>query len=145
VGQYAYVQKVKARDLVPQVLDAAKKAVAANEKYDHAGPLRLLGALYAQAPEPPTSVGDHEEGVKLLGKAVQTAGGYPQNHLLYGDALRENDNLDQAEREYRMVLAAPDAPAWALFLPKWKRAAEDGLKRVENRRRQQSAPERGGF
>jgi hypothetical protein len=145
LGQYVYAEKVKGRPMVPQVLEAAKKAVAANEKYDHAGPVRLLGSLKAQAPEPPMSVGDHEEGIKILGKAVQMAGAYPLNHLLYADGLLVAKDLDQAEREYRIVLNAPDSPAWGPFLSKWKRLAEEGLKRVENLRRQQNAPDRGGF
>lgn len=142
-GQYAYVKKVKAKDLVPQVLDAAKKAVAADEKFDNAGPLRLLGSLYAQAPEPPTSVGDHDEGIKLLSRAVQLAKDYPQNHLLLGDAYRINDNLDQAEAEYRKVLAARPSAEWGSRLGKWQQQAEDGLKRVANLRRQRQAGERG--
>jgi tetratricopeptide (TPR) repeat protein len=142
-GQYAYVKRIKAKDLVPQVLDAAKKAVAVDEKYDHAGPLRLLGSLYAQAPEPPTSVGDHEEGVKVLKKAVQLAGAYPQNHLLLGDALRINDQLDEAEAEYQRVLNAQPTGLWGHFLAKWQRQAEDGLKRVNNLRRQKTAGDRG--
>ena len=142
-GQYAYVKKLKAKDLVPLVLDAAKKAVAADEKFDHAGPLRLLGSVYAQAPEPPTSVGDHEEGVKLLARAVSLAGAFPQNHLLLGDAQRISDNLDQAEREYQAVIAAQPQQGWAHRLPKWKAQAEDGLKRVNNKRRQKNAGDRG--
>jgi hypothetical protein len=145
IGQYAYAEKVKGRPMVPQVLEAAKKAAAANEKYDHAGPVRLLGSLYAMAPEPPMSVGDHEEGLKILGKAVQMASGYPLNHLLYADGLLNSKDLDQAEREYRIVMNSPESPAWGPFLPKWKHLAEEGLKRVENLRRQQNAPERGGF
>jgi tetratricopeptide (TPR) repeat protein len=145
-GQFAFVKKLKAKDLVPLILDAAKKAVSADEKFDHAGPLRLLGSVYAQAPEPPTSVGDHEEGVKLLSRAVQLSNVYPQNHLLLGDALRINDNLDQAEREYQVVLATPPSGKWGAREAKWKQAAEDGLKRVNNKRRQKNAGDRGaGF
>jgi tetratricopeptide (TPR) repeat protein len=145
IGQYAETDKVKGRPMVPQVLEAAKKAMTANEKFDHFGPLRLLGSLYAQAPEPPMSVGDHEEGIKILGRTVQMAGGYPLNHLLFAEGLRVTGDLDQAEREYRIVLSAADSPNYGPLLTKWKQSAEEGLKRVENLRRQKSAPDRGGF
>jgi tetratricopeptide (TPR) repeat protein len=144
VGQYAYVKKLKAKDLVPQVLESAKLAVKADEKYDFAGPLRLLGSVYAQAPEPPTSVGDHEEGAKVLVRAIQLAPHYPQNHLLMGEAQLINRDLDQAEREFQKVISAqvpPDA-TWAHRYPKWRQQAEQGLKRVNNLRRQ-NATERG--
>jgi len=144
-GQYAYVKKLKAKDLVPLVVEAAKLAVKADEHFDHCGPLRLLGSVYAQAPEPPTSVGDHEEGIKLTGRAVQQCATYPQNHLLYGDALRLVDSLDQADIEYNAVLSAQGSGSWSHRLPKWQKQAEDGKKHVANKRRQKSSPDRGGF
>jgi hypothetical protein len=33
------------------------------------------------------SVGDTEDGIKYLGRAVQLSPEFPQNHLLFGDAL----------------------------------------------------------
>lgn len=145
IGIYAWADKVKGRPMVPQVLEAAKKAVAANEKFDHFGPLRLLGSLYAQAPEPPMSVGDHDEGIKILARLVQVAGTYPLNHLLYAEALRVTGDLDQAEREYRIVLSVGETTAYGPLLRKWKQTSEEGLKRVENLRRQKNAGDRGGF
>jgi len=143
-GQYAFVKKLKAKDLVPQVLDAAKQAVQADERFDYAGPLRLLGSIYAQAPEPPTSVGDHEEGVKVLARAIQLADRYPQNHLLMAEAQLINRNLDMAEREFQRVINAQVQPeySWARRYPKWRAQAEQGLKRVNNLRRQ-NATDRG--
>lgn len=138
LGQYAYLKKLKAKDLVPQVLAEAKAAVKADEKFDHAGPLRLLGALYAQAPEPPTSVGDHEQGMALLKRACDLASDYPLNHLLLGDAYVVNRVLDQAEKQYKLVLDAPDVPAWSRSLVRWKKQAEDGLKKVTHLKRQES-------
>jgi hypothetical protein len=138
LGQYAYVKKLKAKNLVPQVLAEAKAAVKADEKFDHAGPLRLLGALYAQAPEPPTSVGDHEEGQSLLKRASDEASDYPQNHLLLGDAYVVNRQLDDAEKQYKEVLDAPENPAWSRQLKRWRKQAQEGLKRVTSLRRQES-------
>jgi tetratricopeptide (TPR) repeat protein len=145
LGQYAYVKQTEARALVPQVLEAAKRAAAADEKFDSAGPLRLLGSLYAQAPEPPTSVGDHEEGVKVLSRAVQLAPSFPQNWLLLGDSQRINKNLDAAEEAYQHVLSATPSPLYARRLPRWQKQAQDGLRKVQNLRRQKSSGRESPF
>jgi tetratricopeptide (TPR) repeat protein len=144
IGQYVNVKKLKAKDLVPQIVDAAKAAVKADEKFDNAGPLRLLGSVYAQAPEPPTSVGDHDEGVKILARAITLSPNYPQNHLLMGDAQVINRNLEQAEREYNTVLQAEPLPgaSWAHRYIKWRVEAQEGLRRINNLRRQ-NASDRG--
>ena len=104
------------------------------------------------APEPPTSVGDHEEGQKLLERAIQLDNGYPQNHLLLGEAhLKECSagrcsarKLDAAEHEYQTVLRMQPQTqtAWAHRYPKWRDQAEQGLKRVNSLRRQ-TASDRG--
>lgn len=136
IGQIAYEKKLKAKDLVPQVLAEAKAAVKADPRFDHAGPLRLEGALLSQAPEPPTSVGDHEEGMRTLEHATQLAPDYPLNHLLLGDAYRVNQLLDKAEREYNTVLAAPNNPEWSRQLARWQDQARQGLRKVSTLRRQ---------
>jgi len=145
LGQYAYVKQTEARTLVPQVLEEAKRAVEIDPKFDQAGPLRLLGSLYAQAPEPPTSVGDHEEGVKVLFRAVTLAPEYPQNWLLLGDAQRINRNLDPSEAAYNHVLNAQPASGYAHFLSRWQHQAQEGLHKVQNLRRQKTSPREGLF
>ncbi len=131
------------RELVPKVLDAGKAAAAIDPAFDFGGPLRLVGALRAQAPEPPKSVGDLDDGLDNLKQALKLAPGYPLNHLLYADALLKNKNFDQAESEYNAVRNAPPAPQWAARLEKWKKQAEEGLIHVRNKRR--GATEGGGL
>ena len=53
------------------------------------------------------SVGDLDEGIKLLQQAVQLASDYPLNHLLYGEALLADNRRAEAEREFKQVLSAP--------------------------------------
>jgi tetratricopeptide (TPR) repeat protein len=134
------VKREKARASLPSVVEAAQAAVKLNDKYDQGGPLRLLGSVYAQAPEPPVSVGDREEGVKLLQRAVAYAGNHPENRLLLGDAFRMNKDLDAAEREYEAVLAMPVAGPYAHRLPKWQKQAQDGLTKVRNLRNSRKNP-----
>jgi tetratricopeptide (TPR) repeat protein len=133
-AEWVSVKREKAREMLPSVVEAANAAVKLNEKYDQGGPLRLLGSVYAQAPEPPVSVGDREEGVKLLQRAVSISGGHPENHLLLGDAYRMNKDLDAAEREYESVLAMAVAGPYAHRLPKWQKQAQEGLTKVRNLR-----------
>jgi hypothetical protein len=133
IGQLATTKTIGGYTLVPQVVKAAEAAMKADEKFDHAGPLRLLGSVYAKAPPWPASVGDVEEGLTHLQRAVQLAREYPQNHLLYADALLSDDKLDQAEREYCQVLTAPPVELWAHRLGEWRRQAEDGIRKIDKK------------
>ena len=135
-GQYVNLKKDKARDRVPGVVEAAKAASALDPKFDSGGPLRILGSVYAQAPEPPVSVGDHEEGIKLLERAVKIDPTYPENQLLLGDAYRVSKKLEDAERMYQAVLAMQPGGTWAGRLARWHKEAQDGLNRVNTIRRQ---------
>lgn len=139
-AEWVSVKREKARESLPSVVEAANAAVKINEKFDQGGPLRLLGSVYAQAPEPPVSVGDREEGVKLLQRAVGYAGNHPENRLLLGDAFRMNKDLDAAEREYEAVLAMPATGPFAHRLPKWQKQAQEGLTKVRNLRNNRRNP-----
>lgn len=133
LGQLA-TTTTEGRGMVPKVVEAGKEAAKIDEKYDFAGPLRLLGSVYAKAPEPPVSVGDRDEGVRTLDRAVQLFPGHPQNVLHLGDALLADDKLNDAEKRYNQVLNAPSDPAWASRLDYWKKEAQAGLKRVSRKR-----------
>jgi tetratricopeptide (TPR) repeat protein len=133
-AEYVNVKKDKARAELPGLVTIAKEAVRLDEKYDEGGPLRLLGSVYAQAPEPPISVGDHQEGIELLQRAVKLAGGHPENHLLLGDALRVDKQMAAAEREYGIVLGMPFSEAYGRRLPRWQAQAQQGLSKIRNLR-----------
>lgn len=133
LGLSATTKTIGAVELVPQVVKAAKEAAQADEAFDHAGPLRLLGSVYAKAPVWPVSVGDPDEGVKILRRAVELAPFYPANHLFYADALAADDRLGDAEREYQAVLRAPTTAGWAYKQRAWRRAAEAALKRLSKK------------
>jgi hypothetical protein len=141
IGLYA-TTKTFGRSLVPKVRDAAQEAVKADESYDHAGPLRLLGSVFVKAPPWPASIGDVDEGQKHLSRAVQIARDYPENHLLFGDALASDDHPSDAIREYKLVLSAPSQPEWAHRLERWKREAKEGIKKLT--KKSESASTGGG-
>jgi Tetratricopeptide repeat len=138
VGQLAQLKS--STKLVPEVVASAKLAAQADEKYDWAGPLRLLGATFARAPAPPTSVGDLEEGLKILHRAVELAPKHPLNRLFYCDALLRNKDFDAAERECQMVVQAQPAPDWAHRLPDWQKDAEKKIRAAQRLRHSNAGP-----
>jgi tetratricopeptide (TPR) repeat protein len=132
-GLSATTKTLSAYPMVPRVRDEAKAAAKADPAFDHAGPLRLLGGVFSKAPPWPASIGDNEEGQKYLSQAVKMAPEYPENHLLYGDALAADDKLNEAAREYKQVLDAPDAPEYKHRLERWKRDAATAMQKLGRR------------
>jgi hypothetical protein len=132
VGQHA--DMYHSAKQVPEVVASAKLAATSDEKFDHAGPLRLLGYTYARAPAPPTSVGDIDEGLKSLKRACELAPRYPLNHLFYGHALFIDNDLDQSERELRLVVDAAPTVETAHWLPQWQKDAQKYLNAVQRKR-----------
>ncbi len=129
----ATTRSFTAYNMVPQVRDEAKAAARADEMFDHAGPLRLLGGVFTKAPPWPASIGDNEEGQKYLARAVKLAPDYPENHLLYGDALAADDKYQEAAHEYKQVLDAPEAPEYKHRLERWKREAATAMQKLGRR------------
>jgi hypothetical protein len=134
LGQSATTKTVGAYFMVKRVLTAANDALKLDEHFDHAGPARLVGTVYAKAPPWPASVGDVEEGIKFLKRAVETDAAFPQNHLHYGDALVADGKLNEAEHEYQLVLGAQDLPEWAHRAERWKHDATEGMKKIAEKR-----------
>jgi hypothetical protein len=107
LGYLASTKTLGALDLIPDIEHAAKAAVDADEKYDHCGPLRVLGMVLLKAPGWPTSVGDPDEAAERLGRAAQLCPDYEINHLYYGEALIAAGKACDAVKELERVLAAP--------------------------------------
>ena len=124
LGLSATTKVVGAKFMVPSVRDAAKKALAIDACYDRGGPPRLLGALYAEAPPWPASIGDPDKGVELLEQALKCAPDWPQNNYLLANALCAAEKYDEAQKQYQIVLNAQPKPDDQHFLPKWKGMAK---------------------
>ena len=135
-GQSATTKTVGAYMMVPRVVKAGEAARKIDEHFDHAGPSRLVGTVYAKAPPWPASLGDLDEGLQHLSHAVAIAPDYPQNHLHYADALVSDGKLADAEREYRLVLDAKVLPEWAHRYERWKRDAEEGMKKIAEKKKE---------
>lgn len=85
------------------MLKVAKRAVTIDPAFDAAGPLRLVGKVYMMAPEWPTSVGDRDEAVDVLKRAVKLAP-TSMNRLFLGEALYHIDEFDKAIAHLRRAL-----------------------------------------
>ena len=81
----------------------AARAVEINASYDDAGPLRLLGKVYLEAPEWPTSIGDKEQAVELLERAVELAPTALNQHFL-GEAFFHDEQLAEAQEVFELAL-----------------------------------------
>jgi tetratricopeptide (TPR) repeat protein len=124
---------VTAKFMVPGIRDAWKRAMQIDAAFDHGGPPRALGSLYAHAPPWPASIGDPELGVELLSQALKSAPDYPQNALMFGDALLADEKYEDAKQQYRKVLGAQAQPDDAHFLSKWKQKAQKGLAEADKK------------
>lgn len=118
LGYLARSRTVGALELLQPIYKSALAALGADEAFDHAGPLRLLGGVLINAPSWPASVGDPDEGVERLARAVQLAPEFPLNHLLYGEALLKVDRAAEAEAQLLLAEQQLDQPAFAFLKPR---------------------------
>lgn len=131
LGWQAQANKGENKELVAEVVRHAERALQIDEKYDHGGPARLLGALYAKAPAPPLSIGDPEKAVKLLQRAVALDAAYPANTIYLADALVADERYAEAETAVKSARTLLDDKRWAREQAPWR--AELG--RVERKLR----------
>lgn len=135
LGLSASAKLVGAKFMVPSVRDAWKKAMTIDACFDHGGPPRNLGELYAKAPPWPASIGDPDKGVELIGEAFKCTNDWPLNNLFLGDALVAAEKYDEAKKQYQIVLDAQPRPEDQHFLTtKWKPMAKKGMEDAEKKK-----------
>lgn len=100
-GLVAETRDVGGLGLVPTIESEAIEAARLDRSYEAAGPDRLLGQLYHQAPGFPVSVGDVDLALEHLQEAVRQAPGYAPNRI----ALAEVYMDEGREAEARAVVA----------------------------------------
>jgi hypothetical protein len=120
----------KALLLLPGMAERGRRAMEIDETYDDAGPLRLMGTLLVTAPPWPASVGDTDEGLELLWRAVEVSD-YPRNRLLLVEALIEDDELEDGCRELEPLLNGEINGRWAAAAERWSTEAEELAKSGE--------------
>jgi tetratricopeptide (TPR) repeat protein len=107
---------------------ALRRAINIDERYDFAGPLRVLGILLLRTPGPPTSIGSPRKGLRLLQRAVELFPDYPENYLYLAEALRDNERPNDARAALTKVLDAPPWPDRQFESGQWKAEAQKVLK-----------------
>jgi len=103
-GLVAENDPARGLSLVPDIESEAAKAVELEPGIDNAGPHRLLGELYLQAPGFPISIGDKELAVEHFREAVRIAPTHYENRLDLIDALTRNEQTVEACRELATLL-----------------------------------------
>jgi tetratricopeptide (TPR) repeat protein len=123
VGWLADVDRTYGLDAVGEMQTALKRVIELDERYDFAGPLRVLGILYLRTPQPPASIGSPRKGLQLLQRAVELFPDYPENYLYLAEALHDNDRADEAKEALRKVLEAKSWPDQQFESEQWKAQA----------------------
>lgn len=131
LGYSVQDKKGDSKEIVAEVVRYAEKAAQLDERFDHGGPVRFLGALYAKAPAPPLSIGDPEKAVKHLKRAVELDGAFPANHIYLADALVADERYPDAEEAIKRARSMLADKAWDRYRASW--TAE--LSRIERKLR----------
>jgi len=97
---------------VPEIRAACQRALLLDRRFDHAGPLRVLGSLLASVPAAAPFNGDIEKGTALLEQAVSLAPHFPLNHYFLAQAYAKDEENAKAARHYRRVICAPGSADW---------------------------------
>lgn len=108
----AYLAGIKARihpgqglDLVRMIAKHAQLAAKIDPKLDKAGPDRMLGFLYLQAPGFPISIGDLDSSLEHFKKAVSIDPDFYQNRAGLALAYDADEELAQACAEVYKVMS----------------------------------------
>lgn len=97
---------------VPEIRASCKRAIALDQRFDHGGPLRVLGSLLASVPATAPFHGDIEKGTTLLEQAAKLAPDFPLNHYFLAQAYAKDEETAKATRHYHRVLCAPRSASW---------------------------------
>lgn len=113
-GLVAMHQLAPGRVVQEAVEKPARELVELDPAYQEGGGLRILGALLVKAPSWPAGVGDVDEGVELLERAVAEHPSHPLNHLFLAQAYAKVGRRVDALSAVRFVLTAPPTGEWRL-------------------------------
>lgn len=119
----------RALGMVPTIIENLKIAVEIDETYDQAGPHRVLGRIYCEAPCWPLSDGDVKKSLHHLRRAVEIAPDNSTNHLYLAQTFIQLCELKEAHRELQQVLSGTQHATWPAGLQEDQLEALDLLKR----------------
>ncbi len=124
VGLLADADRLYGVKAVEEMQTSLQRAIEIDEKYDEAGPLRVMGILLVRAPGPPVSSGSPRKGLRFLQRAVALAPDYPENQLYLAEALQATGKIDEARAALHKVIDAPALSGRQAESEAWRRAAQ---------------------
>lgn len=107
------------------ILSELEIVVERDESLDEGGPLRVLGLLYLRAPAWPTSIGDEEQALDLLERAVARFPEHPLNRLALAEALIVDERPGQAGAQIEAARAHLDASRYGWRVEVWAQQARE--------------------
>jgi tetratricopeptide (TPR) repeat protein len=129
-GQAETGGAMQGRKLLPLIMEEMEKALAIDEAYDQAGPHRVLGRIYCEAPAWPFSVGDLEKSQKHLARAVLLFPENSTNRLYLGETLMKLNRPVQARQELERVQQSPQHALMPKGLEEDRQEARRLLERI---------------
>ena len=118
--------------LVPAIVEKLQVALTLDEAYDQAGPHRILGRVYCEAPPWPLSEGDLGKSLQHLRVAVELAPQNSTNHLYLAGTLAQLGKSNEAYTELQQVLACTNHAISRRNLEEDHKEAVGLLKQYEN-------------
>jgi len=119
------------KPLIQLLVGEGEQAAKLDEKFDNAGPYRMLGTMYGRAPAPPVAIGDPEKAVQYLQKAVALAADYPPNQIFLAEALVADERYQDAEAAIQTAKKLLADSKWEKRRAGWK----EDLSKVERKLR----------
>ncbi len=129
-GFLADVDRSYGLNAVAEMEPALKRAGEIDERYDYAGPLRVLGILLLRTPAPPVSIGSPRKGLRLLQRTVELFPDYPENYIYLGEALRETGRADEAKAAWQKVLTLRAPADRQSEAERWLKQAQTLLEKI---------------
>ncbi len=123
----------RALRILPDIMAAMEKAALIDPTYDQAGPHRVLGRVYCEAPAWPISVGDIHKSLHHLELAVQIAPDNTTNHLYLADTLLRLDKVKAAQAELEKVIKSTKHALWPSGVEQDRKEARQLLVKLNSR------------
>jgi len=121
----------RALRLLPDIVEIMEKAAAIDPTVDQAGPHRVLGRIYSEAPAWPISVGDMNKSLHHLTLAAQIAPDNTTNHLYLAETLLRLDKQQQALAELEKVFQSTQHALWPLGVEQDHKEARQLLAKLQ--------------